>query len=191
MKRDHPYEDEFLGTDRTEALRLGLVAGKHLAGPLHKPQPIEPLLAELDLADEAQWYTVRVWLDAGYTPRFTFRNGLMDARRLWSRLMRRYPEQFPNPGKRKGIVEARYDAIHSGRLPHIRIYEVELSGPHWDSWPTASQRPVLGEGSQTILESGRFPSSQAMRQALERFAALAYRLPPTADRYPVMKPSES
>ena len=51
MNRLHPYDPEFLGTDPTEPLRLGIVAGNYLAGPLHKPQPIEPLLAEMDLAD--------------------------------------------------------------------------------------------------------------------------------------------
>jgi hypothetical protein len=97
VNRRHPYDPEFLGTDPEEPLRLGIVAGNIAAGPLHKPQPIEPLLAELDLADEPKWYTVRVWLDAGFTPRFTFRNGLMDARSLWARLLRKYPEQFPKP----------------------------------------------------------------------------------------------
>ena len=72
VNRLHPYDDAFLGTDRTEPLRLGIVPGDHTVGELHLKQPIEPLLAEIDLADEPTWYTVRVWLDAGYTPRFTF-----------------------------------------------------------------------------------------------------------------------
>ena len=69
VNRDHPYDDEFLGIDRREPFRLGIVAGNREVGPLHKPQPIEPLLAEVELADEMKTYTVRVWLDQGYTPR--------------------------------------------------------------------------------------------------------------------------
>ena len=52
FNREHPYDDEFLGTDRTEPLRLGIVAGHQDAGTLHLPQPVEPLLAEIELADE-------------------------------------------------------------------------------------------------------------------------------------------
>lgn len=132
VNRVHPYDPEFLGTDPNEPLRLGIVAGNKLAGPLHKPQPIEPLLAELDLADEEKWYTVRVWLDRGFTPRFTFRNGLMDARNLWSRLLKKYPDQFP-ARKNPGIVEARFNAIKYGKLPQIRIHEIEITGPHYDT----------------------------------------------------------
>ncbi|MDG1894315.1 MAG: DUF1587 domain-containing protein [Fuerstiella sp.] len=105
LHRLNPYDPEFLGTDPDEPFRLGIVAGNRLVGALHKPQPVEPLLAEIELADEAKWYTVRIWLDAGFTPRFTFRNGLMDARNLWSRIQKKYPDLFPKP-KRKGIVEA-------------------------------------------------------------------------------------
>src|SRR5262249_43936068 len=75
VNRQHPYDREFVGTNPDEPLRVGIVAGNIRTGPLHLPQPIEPMLAQMDLADEPQWYTVRVWLDAGYTPRFTFLNG--------------------------------------------------------------------------------------------------------------------
>lgn len=175
VNRLHPYDPEFLGTDPEEPLRLGIVAGNRLAGPLHKPQPIEPLLAELDLADEQKWYTVRVWLDQGFTPRFTFRNGLMDARNLWSRLLKKYPEQFPkrmNPG----IVEARFNAIKFGKLPQIRIHEIEIQGPYYDTWPPESQRAILGEDCEAILKSSDITEVQ-MRKHLTAFASRAYRRP--------------
>ena len=98
VNRLHPYDPEFVGTDRDEPLRLGSWRATSRPGPLHKPQPIEPLLAEVDLADEPQWYTVRVWLDAGFTPRFTFRNGLMDVRKMWARMVNRYPRPIPRAG---------------------------------------------------------------------------------------------
>ncbi len=127
VNREHPYDPEFLGTDPSEPLRLGIVAGNRLAGNLHLPQPVEPLLAEIDLADEPKWYTCRVWLDAGFTPRFTFRNGLMDARNLWSRVIKNYRDQFPKDAG-KGIVSARFNAIKHGKLPQIHIHEIEIRG---------------------------------------------------------------
>ena len=53
-------------------------------------------------------------LDAGITPRFTFRNGLMDVRNLWSQLLKKYKDQFPARTK-PGIVEARFNAIKFGK----------------------------------------------------------------------------
>jgi hypothetical protein len=179
VNRLHPYDPEFLGTDANEPLRLGVVAGNILAGPLHKPQPIEPLLAEMDLADEARWYTARVWLDKGYSPRFTFRNGLMDARNLWARLLRKYPEQFPKP-ERGGIVEHRFNAIKYGKLPQIHIHEVEIEGPFYDQWPTAGQRAVLGDDFESVSETGELTQPQ-MREHLTRFASHAYRRPARVD----------
>jgi hypothetical protein len=175
VNRVHPYDPKFLGTDPQEPLRLGIVAGDHKAGQLHKPQPVEPLLAELDLADASKWYTVRVWLDAGYTPRFTFRNGLMDVRPLWSRLIRRYPDQFPKR-KNNGIVEARFNAIKYGKLPQIHIHEIEIEGPFFEAWPTASQRAILGEDCQQILASGSISKDQT-RERLVAFLSRAYRRP--------------
>lgn len=173
VNRLHPYDPKFLGTDPAEPLRLGIVAGNYLAGPLHKPQPIEPLLAELDLADESKWYTVRVWLDAGYTPRFTFRNGLMDVRSLWSQLLKKYDDQFP-PRKDSGIVEARFNAIKYGKLPQIHIHEIEIEGPFYEAWPTDSQRAVLGNDWGDVQKSGVL-SEQVMREHLTTFAS---RVPP-------------
>ncbi len=176
VNRLHPYDDAFLGTDRMEPLRLGIVPGDHTVGKLHLPQPIEPLLAEIDLADQAKWYTVRIWLDAGYTPRFTFRNGLMDARNLWGRVIKKYPERFPKG--LKGIVELRFNAIKHGKLPQIHIHEVEIEGPFYDSWPRASQVATLGEDAAQINETNGLSDDQ-IRQQLRSFISLAYRRPAT------------
>ncbi len=176
VNRSHPYDEAFIGTDRERPFRLGIVPGEQTAGELHLPQPIEPLLAEIELADEPTWYTVRVRLDKGYTPRFTFRNGLMDVRDLWGKLVKKYPEQFDrNP---KGIVEVRRAAIVDGKLPQIRIHEIEITGPIFDRWPTASQELLLGDDFSRVAQSGLL-STDEMRSHVQRFASLAYRRPAT------------
>lgn len=174
LNREHPYNDALVGTDRSQPFRLGIRPGLKHVGNLHLTQPVEPLLAEIELADEEKWYTVRVWLDAGYTPRFTFRNGLMDARGMWAKIVRKYPEQFPKR-VRPGIVEDRYNAIRHGKLPQIRIEEVEIEGPLYDQWPTASQRSLLGEHWKEAA-SGEL-TDQQQRLILTRFATRAYRRP--------------
>ena len=122
---------------------------------------------------------MRVWLDAGLTPRFTFRNGLMDARNLWARLLRKYPDQFPRL-KRGGIVEHRYNAIAYGKLPQIHIHEIEIEGPIFESWPTASQRALLGNDCEQILKTSALTREQT-RRLLGNFLSRAYRRPARAD----------
>lgn len=180
VNRLHPYDLEFVGTDPSEPLRLGIVPGDHLVGNLHLSQPNEPLLAEIDLADESKWYTVRVWLDQGITPRFTFRNGLLDARNMWSRLIKKYRDQFPKDIK-SGIVGARFNAIKHGKLPQIHIHEIEIEGPIYDDWPTASHRALLGDDWESVHASGKL-SEQQMRTHLGRFLSRAYRRPATDEQ---------
>lgn len=178
LNRLHPYDEKLIGTDRSQPFRLGIVAGNQRAGFLHKPQPVEPLLAEIKLADEQKWYTVKVWLDAGYTPRFTFRNGLMDVRNLWTKLYRTYPKLFKRPGAKSGIVETRRSVITNGHVPQIRIHEIEIRGPIINEWPTAGQRELLGDNAGDILKTGTF-SREQMQQQLTTLASRAYRRPAT------------
>ncbi|MCH1495336.1 MAG: DUF1592 domain-containing protein [Rubripirellula sp.] len=176
VNRRHPYDPQFLGMDPSDPLRLGIVAGHQDAGTLHLPQPIEPLLAEQTLADEKRWYSCVVWLDEGFTPRFTFPNGLMDARNLWSRLIRKYPDQFP-PGSNQGIVKARYNAIALGKLPHIRIYDIEIEGPILEQWPTAPQRELFGADRERNPSHHEAMNQQAYRDQILHLARRAYRRP--------------
>ncbi len=179
LNRRHDYPIAFLGTNPDEPFRLGIVAGHKDAGTLHLTQPIEPLLAEIELADEQKWYTVRVWLDAGFTPRFTFRNGLMDVRSLWGKLAREYGDRFPKR-KTKGIVDNRNNGITHGNLPQIRIHEIEIEGPFYDEWPTAGQRAVFGDAFDGTVDGKTFAETNVREQLIE-FASLAYRRPVTKE----------
>lgn len=176
LNRLHPYDPAILRTDRAEPLRLGIRAGHRLAGPLHKPQPIEPLLAERDLEDGAHWYTFKIWLDRGFTPRFTYRNGTMDVRGLWGKIVGRYKDQFP-PKKRGGIVEVRYNAIAYGKMPQIRIHEVEIEGPIFAEWPTPTLQSVLGNQWETVKDDADSWTPAAMRRQLKVVADRVYRRP--------------
>ena len=173
LNRKHQYDPKFLGLDPDEPFRLGIRPGNQVVGKLHTPQPIEPLLTEFEIADELRWCTVRVRLDKGYTPRFTFPNGLMDSRSLWTQLVRKYPKFFP-PRQRGGIVETRYNAIAFGKLPQINIHEIEIKGPLYDQWPRKSQRVLLGENCEQILKTEKL-SKEESRRLLMLFAQRAWR----------------
>lgn len=175
LNRVHQYDDEFLRLDKSEPFRLGIVPGDHTVGALHHTQPIEPLLTEVDIADGRQWYTVQVWLDAGKTPRFTFENGMMDVRSLWSRVFRQYPKLLPKP-RRKGIVEARYLAIKDGKFPQIRIHRIEIRGPIYEQWPTPGHRAILGDDWEAVVRADELPDA-LLRKHLTSFLLRAYRRP--------------
>ena len=168
--RQHPYDPKIFGTDPAMPFRLGIVAGQAKIGPLHQPQPIEPQLGETVVKDDvAEWYTFRVWLDRGFTPRFTFPNGTLSIRTTWNRILRQYNASFPVEVRdTTGIVVAREVVQRHGFPPHIRIHEVEIRGPLNPMWPTASQRAILGDTPFTPART---------REILTTFATRAYRRP--------------
>lgn len=181
MNRTHPYDPRIFGTDAREPFRLGLVPGDARAGALYQPQPLQPMLAELVLDDgEPAWRTVRVWLEAGQTPRFVFPNGPKSARNSWARIIEYHKDKWPKEeaqGERGrdrrnglGIVLNRIISVGEGKLPHIRIHEVKIRGPLVEQWPPASERAVLGEKPF---------APQHLREVLRGFADRAYRRPAT------------
>ncbi len=181
MNRQHPYDPKIFGTDAREPFRLGLVPGDAKAGALYQPQPLQPMLAELVLADgEPVWRTVRVWLDAGQTPRFVFPNGSKSARNSWAKIIEYHKDKWPKDDAKSernrdrknglGIVENRIISVVEGKLPHIRIHEVKIRGPLVEQWPPASQQAVLG---------GKPFAPENLREVLRAFADRAYRRPAT------------
>ena len=56
--------------------------------------------------------------------------------------------------------------------PRVRVYEIELEGPHFDQWPPAPHVALFGNYEPTIENAGPI---------LERFASRAFRRPVEAD----------
>ena len=184
MNRLHPYDREIFGIDDREPFRLGIVPGDAKIGPLDLPQPQQPMLAEAALGDgEATWKTMRVWLDAGQTPRFVFPNGPKDARRSFGKIADYHKDKWPTIEERKekqgfkektriGIVEAVAITMSECKFPHIRIDEIKVRGPIVEQWPPVAQQAVLGKVPFAL---------ERMRGVLQSFADRAYRRPVTKD----------
>ncbi len=155
MDRLQPYDPTIASVlEPGEPFRLAIVPGDHKAGHLHEPQLIEPVLAETTLGDNGpESHTFKVWLDAGYTPRFIWPNGTMteDIRKI-------------SKGNRRQRGER--------KLPHIQIHEVQIRGPLYDQWPPVGQQVIFG--GQTF-DAGR------TRAILEAFASRAFRRPARAE----------
>jgi hypothetical protein len=172
--RKNSYDPKFFGTDLSMPFRLGVVAGTIKAGSLHVPQPVEPQLGETVLKDDVpEWYTFRVWLDQGWTPRFTFPNGMLSVRNAYARVMRTYRDQFPEEVRgMTGIVGHRHAVLKYGQVPQIRIHEVEIRGPLTEQWPPASRHALLGQKPF---------APERTREILKNFADRAYRRPARDD----------
>ncbi|OYP32276.1 DUF1592 domain-containing protein [Rhodopirellula sp. MGV] len=170
LHRDSPYDVSQLKIDLEEPFRLGIRPGKLAAGELHVMQPIQPLLAEADVADnQLRWYTFRVHLDRGMTPRFTFENGMNGMRSLHTRFHRQYNAMLPPEARGgAGIVAGRNAMLKHGQMPQIRIHEVSIRGPITDRWPS----PAVA----SILPDGVFDGRQA-EQVIANFADKAFRRP--------------
>lgn len=172
--RLHPYAPDFFVTDPTIPFRMGLVPGTLKAGPLHRLQPIEPVLGEVVVPDgEPTWHTFRVWLDKGYSPRFTFPTGMLNVRNSEGRLFKEYNHLFPEHARdAKGVIAIRQAIMRYAKLPHLRIHEVEIRGPLVAQWPPAGRQQLLG--NQPF-------APERTREILRNFADRAYRRPARPD----------
>jgi len=61
--------------------------------------------------------------------------------------------------------------------PRIRVFEIELEGPFYESWPTPSYRALFG---------GYEPNMENARPILERFASAAFRRPVSDEKLDIL-----
>lgn len=170
--RKHDYIRRISSTNPNQPLELGIVPGNILVGDIGMPQHIEPVLASFTLPDDQpEWYEATVWLDAGYTPRFIFPNGTVNAR---SANRQTFAEVAPtlNGELVNDFQNRRFITLKYGKLPQIRIHEVKITGPFNDDWPMSPQK--------TVLKGNRFVPAR-VGEFLEAFATRAFRRPATSE----------
>lgn len=170
VNRYHNFNPKKVTNDPDDPMRLRVIPGHKRFGAMHLPQPYAPDLATFELTDEGPaWYTTETWLDKGFSPRFIYLNGSMDIRPAF-REVTNLVKANPDPSIPPEELEEDYMAvaIKHGVIPHIRIHEVEISGPYYNEWPTPTWKTIVGKGS--------FKPSQT-RRIIEQFATRAYRRP--------------
>ena len=166
MHRDTHYDPKIFGIDFSEPFILGVVTGDVAKGHIHYPQAIEPLLASAVVPDEGPArLPFRVWLEAGQTPRFIFPNGPYESRASVLRVNKEYKDEFENKVD-KGVSRA--ILLQEGKLPHIRISEVKITGPLHEAEGRAEEVAVFGKGG--------FQEDRVVVQ-LNSFAEKAFRRP--------------
>ena len=172
VNRRHDFQHKAITNDPNEPMQLRVIPGHRRFGFLHMPQPFEPELGFFDLSDDGpQWYTTSSWLDKGFAPRFNYVNGTMDIRPSFRAVSKMVIEN-PDPSIPESDLEEDYMvvAIKHGGVPHIRIHEVQIEGPFYDEWPTASWKAIVGDEAFDPRKT---------RKIIQKFATKAYRRPAT------------
>ena len=124
--------------------------------------------------EEPQWFEWNVYMEAGYEPEVRFRNGPLAAKRMVRLLTTQAadkPEFKPFVGM-KGGTEKGHGVLKAYKGPRLRIWEIQLEGPHIDTWPTAGHRALYGNLTRDEL------NATTIAQRLEEFAEKAFRRPP-------------
>ncbi len=182
MHRDTHYDASIFGIDFSEPFQLGIVPGDASRNHIHYPQAIEPLLAQATVPDDAPtWLTFRVWLEAGQTPRFIFPNGPYESRASVLQINKRYADDFQGKFAKAGV--SRTHLLREGKLPHIRIGEIKITGPVAEPGGSAEEVAVFGPQG--------FQAARALDQ-LYAFGERVYRRPLTdADRAAIRRTYET
>ncbi|MBT5815370.1 MAG: DUF1592 domain-containing protein [Opitutales bacterium] len=170
VNRFHSFNRKKVINDPAEPMLMHVIPGSREYGGLHLPQPHEPDLGIFALKDDGpDWYTAEAWLDKGFSPRYIYPNGSMNIRPAF-REVSNLVIKNPGPSVPKEDLKADYMAlaIKHGGIPHIRIHEVEVTGPHYEEWPTVTWKAIVGSGAFNPKKT---------RKIVQGFADRAYRRP--------------
>lgn len=132
-------------------------------------------LARIELTnEEPQWFQWNVYMEAGYEPEVRFRNGPLAAKRMVRLLTTQAADkpEFKPFVDMKGGIEKGHGVLKAYRGPRLRIWEIQVEGPHFDSWPTAGHRALYGNLTPDRL------NPTTISQQLAAFAEKAFRRPP-------------
>ena len=132
-------------------------------------------LARIELTnEEPQWFQWNVYLEAGYEPEVRFSNGPLAAKRMVRVLTTQAadkPEFKPFVGM-KGGIEKGHGVLKAYQGPRLRIWEINVEGPHFETWPTDGHRALYGNLTPDKL------NAKTITQRLKAFAEKAFRRPP-------------
>jgi hypothetical protein len=132
-------------------------------------------LARVELTnEEPKWFEWDVHMEAGYEPEIRFRNGPMAAKRMVRLLTTQAadkPEFKPFINMKPGMEKA-HGVLKAYQGPRLRTWEIQLEGPHVETWPTAGHRALYGELTPEEL------NATTIAKRLAAFAEKAFRRAP-------------
>ncbi|MDA0350107.1 MAG: DUF1592 domain-containing protein [Verrucomicrobia bacterium] len=174
VNRYHSFNRKKVQNDPDEPMMMRVIPANKRFGYLHMPQPFAPDLGTFALSDDGPaWYETEAWLDKGFAPRYNYLNGSMDIRpgfrEVANLVIKNADPAIPPKDLDEDYMAV---AIKHGVIPHIRIHEVEVSGPFYPEWPTRTWMTIVGE---------EVFNPKKTRHILQVFASRAYRKPASRD----------
>ena len=128
---------------------------------------------------EPQWFEWTGYLEKGYEPEVRFRNGTTATKRLTRILLNKadeFPEFKPYAKMREantGGLERWHGVLKAYRGPKLRVWEIQVEGPHVEQWPPAGHDTLYGD----LMPGDLNP--ETINERLSAFARSAFRRPPT------------
>ena len=105
-------------------------------------------LARIELTEaEPQWFEWDVYIEAGFEPEVRFRNGPMAAKRMVRLLTTQAADrpEFQPFVHLKGGMEKAHGVLKAYQGPRLRVWEIELQGPHVEAWPPQGHQLLYGK----------------------------------------------
>ncbi|MEL7264363.1 MAG: DUF1592 domain-containing protein, partial [Planctomycetota bacterium] len=134
-------------------------------------------LARVELTnDQPRWFEWNVYMESGYEPEVRFRNGPLAAKRMVRLLTTQAadkPEFKPFIGMKSGTEKA-HGVLKAYQGPRLRVWEIQLEGPHTETWPTVGHRALYGDLTPQQI------NERAITERLAAFAEKAFRRRPFA-----------
>ncbi|MCH7726707.1 MAG: DUF1592 domain-containing protein, partial [Planctomycetes bacterium] len=131
-------------------------------------------LARVELTNEKpEWFQWDVYLEKGYEVEVRFDNGTQATKRLIRLLMKDadFHEEFKPFRDMKVGAERAHSVLKVYRGPKLRVWEIQVEGPHVESWPPLGHQLVYGDLQAKDLNAKNIP------QRLKKFAETAFRRP--------------
>jgi hypothetical protein len=168
FRNGDPLVMEFASVDRKGSTSVGI-------GNVTKSVPLTSF--ELTGA-EPEWFEWTGYLEKGYEVEVRFRNGTAAAKRL-VRLLLNKADQFPEfkpfaemKEGGKGGLERWHGTLKAYRGPRLRVWEIQVEGPHVEEWPPKGHDTLYGDLKPENL------GPKNIENQLIKFARLAFRRPP-------------
>jgi hypothetical protein len=185
IDRDHPYGnalDDFRNGDPLvlEVATVDREGSVESTGSITTERSVG--LAELT-SEEPAWFEWTIHIDQGFEPEVRFRNGTTATKRLVriiSSNASEHPEIAPFANMKSGM-EKSWGLLKAYRGPKLRIFDIQVEGPHIDQWPPAGHTLMYGDLQPDGL------NRSTITQRLRVFAAGAFRRPLRSDE---LKPIE-
>ncbi|HBV63566.1 MAG TPA: hypothetical protein DEF45_11140 [Rhodopirellula sp.] len=179
IDRDHPYGDaldDFRNGDPLvlEVATVDREGSVESTGSITTERSVG--LAELT-SEEPTWFEWTTHIDQGFEPEVRFRNGTTATKRLVRIITQKaaeHPEVAPFAEMKSGMQKS-HGLLKVYRGPKLRIYDIQVGGPHIDQWPPAGHKLMYGDLQPDEL------NRSTITQRLRTFAAGAFRRPLRGD----------